>query len=370
MEPMLKFKAFIKEDADLQKSLEELELLDLQEAKAAKAKPPAAPEKPSEEGKVSNNTKGVLHEILVGKHLNGGKHMERHVNEHGESPEQAHDRLKKSIHPNDYKKIDANAKSAAAHIHKSLQASHPDHEIKTVTHTSKPGDTEKVTGVKATQKEDSSDVYVTTKHKKTGKELHHGVSLKVSDKSSKKIPSSSLGMESGGSKAREHFNAHKKAILKDYPELAGKNKEARKEAQRANPKMQADVKKRNQTLLHKVAHSHAAELQHHLDTGNHEHVVKHIREVLHAHQTPAQTAGKATFQKHTTYQTAKGVQHHAEDPSSEHEHILKDHKNISVKSSGGSVHFYHNGKKFASQAHKFDSQSDPLSSLKSAGKAA
>ena len=34
---MLKFKAFIKEDAELQKSLEELELLDLQEAKAAKA---------------------------------------------------------------------------------------------------------------------------------------------------------------------------------------------------------------------------------------------------------------------------------------------------------------------------------------------
>ena len=369
MEPMLKFKAFIKEDATLQQELEKLELLDLQEAKAAKTKPPAAPEKPAEEGKVSNNTKGVLHEILVGKHLNGGKHMERHENEHGETPEQAHKRLKDSIHPNDYKKIDANAKSAAAHIHKNLEASHPGHKITAVTHTSKPGDTEKVTGVKATQKEDSSDVYVTTHHPKHGT-IHHGVSLKVSDKSSKKIPSSSLGMESGGSKAREHFNAHKKAILKDYPHLAGKNKEARKEVQKNDPKMQADVKKRNQALLHKVAHSHAAELQHHLDTGNHEHVVKHIREVLHAHSTPAQQSGKATFQKHTTYQTAKGVQHHAEDPSQEHEHILKDHKNITVKSSGGSVHFYHNGKKFASQAHKFDSQSDPLSSLKSAGKAA
>ena len=87
---MLKFKAFIKEDAELQKSLEELELLDLQEAKAAKAAKPTTPEKPSEKGKVSNNTKGVLHEILVGKHLNGGKHMERHVNEHGETPEQVY----------------------------------------------------------------------------------------------------------------------------------------------------------------------------------------------------------------------------------------------------------------------------------------
>jgi hypothetical protein len=74
----------------------------------------------SKEGGVSNNTKGVLHEILTGKHLNGGKHMEKHVNEHGETPEQTHDRLKKAIHPADYKRIDANAKSAADHIKKHI----------------------------------------------------------------------------------------------------------------------------------------------------------------------------------------------------------------------------------------------------------
>jgi len=322
----------------------------------------------SKEGGVSNNTKGVLHELLVGKHLNGGKHLEKHKNEANETPEQAHDRLKAQIHPKDYDKIHKNAESAANHIKKHIESTHPGHKIHGVHWTSKPGDTEKVTGHKATQKEDSSDVYVTTKHPKTGKEHHHGVSLKVSDKSSKNIPSSSLGMESGGSKAREHFEDHKKAIVKAHPQLAGKNKEQRKEIAKADPKMHADVKERNKTLLHKVAHSHASELQHHLDSGNHEHVVKHIREVLHAHKTPAEEGGH-TFIKHTTYQTAKGVQHHTSKPSEDHEHILKDHKNLSVKSSGGSVHFYHNGKKFASQAHKFDSQSDPLSSLKSAGKA-
>jgi len=322
----------------------------------------------SKEGGVSNNTKGVLHEILTGKHLNDGKHMEKHVNEHNETPEQTHKRLKDSIHPADYKRIDANAKSAAEHIKKHIESTHPGHAIHAVTHTSKPGDTEKVTGHKASQKEDSSDVYVSTKHPKTGKVTHHGVSLKVSDNSSKNIPSSSLGMESGGSKAREHYKAHQEGILAAHPQLKGKNKEQRKEIAKADPKMHADVKQRNKALLHKVAHSHAAELQHHLDSGNHEHVIKHIREVLHAHKTPAQEKGH-TFIKHTTYKTAKGVQHHASSPSEDHEHILKDHKNIAVKSSGGSVHFYHNGKKFASQAHKFDSQSDPLSSLKSAGKA-
>ena len=321
----------------------------------------------SKEGGVSNNTKGVLHELLVGKHLNGGKHLEKHKNENDETPQQAHDRLKKQIHPKDYERIHANAKSAAEHIKKHIESEHKGHTVHEVHWTSKPGDTEKVTGHKASQKEDSSDVYVTTKDKK-GNVKHHGVSLKVSDKSSKNIPSSSLGMESGGSKAREHFEAHKKAILDAHPQLKGKNKDQRKEIAKADPKLHADVKKRNQELLHKVAHSHAAELQHHLDTGNHEHVVKHIREVLHAHKTPAEEKGHS-FIKHTTYQTAKGVQHHTSKPSEDHEHILKDHKNISVKSSGGSVHFYHNGKKFASQAHKFDSQSDPLSSLKSAGKA-
>lgn len=321
----------------------------------------------TKEGGVSNNTKGVLHELLVGKHLNGGKHLEKHKNEHDETPEQAHDRLKKQIHPKDYEKIHKNAESAAKHIKAHIESTHPGHSFHAVHWTSKPGDTEKVTGHKASQKEDSSDVYVTTKDKK-GNVKHHGVSLKVSDKSSKNIPSSSLGMESGGSKAREHFEAHKKAILDAHPQLKGKNKDQRKEIAKADPKLHADVKKRNQELLHKVAHSHAAELQHHLDSGNHEHVVKHIREVLHAHKTPAEENGHS-FIKHTTYQTAKGVQHHTSKPSEDHEHILKDHKNITVKSSGGSVHFYHNGKKFASQAHKFDSQSDPLSSLKSAGKA-
>ena len=52
----------------------------------------------SKEHGVSNNTKGVLHEILTGKHLNNGNHMEKHVNEHGETPVQTHDRLKKAIH--------------------------------------------------------------------------------------------------------------------------------------------------------------------------------------------------------------------------------------------------------------------------------
>ena len=332
-------------------------------------------------GSVSNNTSGVLHELLVGRHLQGGKHMAAHtlVNEKTkkrETPQEAHDRLKSQIHPKDYERINARAKSAADDIKKQVATSHPGHVIDHVHHTSKPGDTEKETGVKATQKDDTSDLYITSKHTKTGKLAKHGVSLKVSDKSSKNIPSSSLGMESSGKKARELYKQHQEDIKTKHPALKSiTNSEDRKAWAEKNPTRHNAIKKENRKLLGNVAQQHAAELQHHLTMGNHEHVVNHLRGVLGANLTPAEKEGKATFKKHTTYLTSKGTQHHTSHPGSEHDHILNDHENISVTHTGGSVHFHHTDpktgikKKFATQAHKFDSQSDPLSPLKSAGKA-
>ena len=319
------------------------------------------------EGDVSSNTKGVVHELLTGYHLNGGKHMTHHEDSNGDSPEEAHNKLKATMHPDDYKKANDKAKSAAEDIKKKLPAGHA---IQQVHWTSKKGDIHRSTGVHADQKEDSSDLMIHTRKSSSDKPTYHGVSLKVSDNASKNIPSSSLGIKSSGSKAKEIHEKHKSDILKAYPSLATKNnKEERKAELASNPKMKADIKERNLKTLHSVAKAHADELSHKLSSGNHAEVVNHIREVLHAHKTPLQKAGH-NFMKHTTYQTSKGVQHHTSNPGEEHEHILNDHKNITVKSSGSAVHFYHNGKKFASQAHKFESQSDPLSNLKSAGKVA
>lgn len=316
-------------------------------------------------GDVSNNTKGVMHELLTGYHLNGGKHMTHHKDSNGDSPEDAHNKLKATIHPDDYKKINDKAKSAAEDIKKKLPVGHAIHQVHW---TSKHGDIHRSTGIHASQKEDSSDLMIHTKKSSADKPTYHGVSLKVSDNPNKKLPASSLGIKSSGSKAKELHEKHKSDILKAHPSLAGKNKVARKAELASNTAMKADIKGRNLKTLHAVAKAHAEELNHKLSSGGHDEVVKHIREVLHAHKTPLQKAGH-NFVKHTTYETAKGVQHHTNNPGEEHEHILNDHKNIAVKSSGGAVHYYHNGKKFASQSHKFDSQSDPLSNLKSAGKA-
>lgn len=343
---------------------------------------------PKVEGQVTNNTRGVLHELLAGKALNNGKHMpDFHLvdekTKRKETPEQAHDRLKAQIHPNDYAKIKAGADSAAADIRASIAKTHPGHIITSVSHTSKKGDTQKVTGVKATQKEDSSDIYITTKHPKTGKVVYHGRSLKVSENSSKNVPSSSLGKQSSGAMADTLFKAHQKKIKAMHPELTDIKKEdhhadlpaARKEWAEKNPEKHKQIKTENLKLLRAVAYHHSVELQHKLDSGDHEHVVNHIRDVLHAHTTPAEQAGVGTFRKHTTYKTAKGTQHHESHPGHDYEHILNDHKNITVRASGTGVHFYHTDpktgveKKFATQTHKLDSQSDPLSTLKSAGKA-
>lgn len=115
------------------------------------------------EGKVSSNTKGTMHELLVGYHLNGGKHMLKHLDKIGDTPKQAHDKLKVTVHANDYKKMNNRAKSAANDIKKQVETN--GHKIHEVHWTSKPGDIHRSTGIDSSQKEDASDIVITT-HKK------------------------------------------------------------------------------------------------------------------------------------------------------------------------------------------------------------
>jgi calcineurin-like phosphoesterase family protein len=359
MENMLKFKSFIKEDAELDKILQTLE-----EAKA-KATKPAKPSGPPVEGKVSNNTAGVMHELLTGYHLNGGKHMEKHRNEAGESPQEAHDRLKATMHPNDYKKAVEKAKSASDDIR--AHAERNGHKIHAVHWTSKAGDIHSSTGVHSTQQQDASDLMIHTHHHsdtKMKKPKYVGVSLKVTKNSSKHVPSSSLGMDSSGPEAKKTYSEHQKAILTKHPALKKiTNPEQRKEWLRSNPKAEADIKKRNQGTLSKVA----ADLHHHLTTGSHEDLVHHIRKVLHAHTTPLQDLGHDHI-KHVTYGKTT-TKHHIVNPGHDYEHILQHPEHIEVRHSGGTLSFHdkRTGKAFARHSMKFDSQSDPLSSLKSAG---
>ena len=317
------------------------------------------------EAKYGNDEKGKLHEILVGKHLNNGAHMPKHAGKNGEGADETHDRLKAIADkhgPDTYNKANEKAKHAANEIRKHV--SQGGRQIKHVHWTSKAGDLHASTGIHASQKEDPSDIVVTTHHAEHGVK-HHGVSLKVSDKSSK-VPKSSLGQAHSGRKTRMHGQEHKDSITKKHPELKGMNKNQRKDWAKANPHHHEAIKNANRTLLTKVAKHHARELNAHLRVGNHQKVADHLRQVMHAHKTPMEHQGHEHI-KSTAWSSSKGHEHRIDKPGHDHDHIFRTPHKITVKHSGGSVNFYHDGKKVATQSHKFDSQSDPLSTLKSAG---
>ena len=308
---------------------------------------------------MSPNTKGVMHELLVGFHLNGGKHMDRHPNAVGESPRQAHDRLKNSVSKEDYTLANSRAKAAADDLRKKLKRHGPIHSVHW---TSKPGDLHRSTGIHASQKEDASDIVIQHTQNKKGALKYTGVGLKVSDKPGADVPVSNHGIEStlGG---KTLHDAHKAKILKQHPKLAGMTSpDARKEYLRKNPAANEDVRQRNIQLLHDLGkHMHTT-----MSSMSTEELADHIRnKVLHAHATPMQAQGHDHI-RHTTTGTSNFQFAHA-DPELDHEHILKDHKNITVKQHGAGVVFYHKGEPFARQRVKFSSQSDPLSSIKSSG---
>jgi hypothetical protein len=162
-------------------------------------------------GKLDKNSKGVLHELLVGYHLFGGRHMQKHVDIDGKSPKEVHDELQKQLTPEQYENFSERARKAAQDIltKKNLKPS----DVANVQWTSKAGDIKRATGIASSQNEDDSDIILTDK-----KDTHHGLSLKVSD-DNKPVTLSNNGAEStfGGS---EIFKAHKTGITDSYPELA------------------------------------------------------------------------------------------------------------------------------------------------------
>lgn len=308
----------------------------------------------TEEEKVQSNTKGVLHELLVGYHLNGKNHLDKHPDVFGDSPKQAHDRLKKTVTPEQYRMMNDRAEAAANDIRGKLKG-----EIHSIHWTSKHGDIERTTGIKSTQKEDDSDIIVSTRHQ--NKILHHGISLKVTDGRAA-VPVSNPGLEStyGGD---EILEKHRKALKEKFPVL---NKltsaDDRKTEMLFRPRMEQHVKEQNKKVLNDIADH----LDNKLSQMSREEFVHHIRtHVLHAFATPMEKLGHVHI-RHTTHGKNKFTfRSHA--PSEDHEEILNDPDNITHEKSGTGVVFKHKGKIFARHRLKFTSQSDPLSSVKGSG---
>lgn len=317
-------------------------------------------EKASKEqfGDLKADPKGKLHELLVGYHLHGGKHLDKHPDVEGKSPKQVHDEIAKLMGGTNsvqYKNFSERARKAAEHIKQQLGLK--DEDIGNVQWTSKAGDMKRATGIDASQKEDDSDIVITDK---SGR--HHGVSLKVSD-DNKPITLSNNGKEAtyGGDKIIE---AHKNELLQNHKALNDlSNAESRKEWLRSNPRAKADISSRNlQTLTNVAKNMHEK-----ISQMTPEQKANHVRHlVLHAYSTPKEAHGHT----HIRHFTGGGINPdmHVAHPGSDHEFILNDPENITTRHSGTSVYYHYKGVPFAMQTAKFSSQSDPLSSLVVVGK--
>ena len=328
------------------------------EEAVAKAKAEKVVKPENDFGSLSADSKGKLHEILVGYHLRGGKHMEKHEDVEGKSPKQVHDETTTKLggtKSRAYKNFSERSRKAAEHLKQELGLKSED--ISNVQWTSKAGDIHRATGIHSTQKEDDSDVVITDKKGK-----HYGISLKVSDKN-EPITLSNAGVEStyGGDKL---LKAHRDAILKKYPAITKlTNAEQRKTWLKSNPKAETDIKQRNVDVLQRIA-GHAHNEISKLTPEQKAHHVRHI--VLHAFSTPMEAQGHI-HRRHFTGGLSNAAMEMSH-PGVDHEHILNDPKNITLRHSGTSVYYEHKGVPFAMHTIKFSSQSDPLSSIVGVGK--
>lgn len=301
-------------------------------------------EEKSAQEKDRGNEKGVLHELLVGYHIGGRKHMKQHPNSVGETPQQVHDNIVKKLFKKhgtsdpDYKNIYHKAKDAAEHLRK-----HIGKDVKQVHWTSKDGDIGRVTGVHKDQKEDPSDIMIEHPVKdlvKDHRERFTGVSLKaLLEKHGEAAVSSSTAKQIDVEPSK-HWPAAREEFYKKHPEFRGASRKevsnAIKKSKKGDRKLFNSENEIRTRALHKIAKDHAATFQ----KMSKQELANYARTLMRAHDTGH------THLRMTSGGIGADSVHRIVNPVTQHDHILNDPENISVRAEGHTVHFLHNGKSF------------------------
>ena len=172
-----------------------------------------AAKKPS--AKNAADSMGKLHELLVGRELNSGKHVDHHRDEAGLSPKEAHDMHGAALfkdHPSGdftkhegYKRMVKDAKTAADGIRKHLKKHHGITKISRVAWTSQPSYYEHET--KKKDPNSKADLIVNRKVP---------ISLKVGKTKTPNYSNPGLGKfeEWAGSKLKKHTDEHAATLAK------------------------------------------------------------------------------------------------------------------------------------------------------------
>jgi len=304
--------------------------------------------------KTDVQTNGDMHELLTGYHLLGGKHMENPPNSKKETPEEAHDRIKKTMTPQDYDDHFQRAKLAADAIFKHVGGRE---NIGHVQRSAKSGDVKKITGVEKTQNEDSSDIYIT---KKNGK--HLGISLKAHKEKGKpahiKAPGlgaieNSLGFKQS---SQNMIDTSRKKLEDKYgDEIKGKSRAELKKIVPKNPQLKADEAAERKKLLPAIASRwHKAYSQ--LPKPE---LARHLRNLLHANNTGQDHIRVVSSGINGNYHTS------LINPHIDYDHYLNDHNNLDVTHEDNSVNFRHKGKIILSLRAKTEGAAGILKTIKS-----
>jgi len=295
---------------------------------------------------------GTIHELLTGYYLNGGKHMEHHPNNKNETPEQVHDRLKKTMSPEIYAEHHTRAKHAADAIIKAVGGRK---NIKKVHWTSKSGDVQRVTGSKQTQSKDPSDLYLTHKDG-----THTGISLKAHTSKTKhghfKAPG--LGTIDSSLNIKGHNDLIKQArqrLTDSHPEVKNaKNEKDMKNIVSNNEKLKQHESEERNALLPKIAKNwHTA-----LSVMPKKNLSDHLRNLIHANKTTHNHIKVTTGGVGNDYET------NIVTPHTHYDRFLNDHENLGVEHVGNSVNFTHKKKNIFTLRAKTKSGAGVMGTIK------
>lgn len=304
------------------------------------AKKPAAPKKPKKpkapkeaSAKSAADSMGKLHELLVGKALNGDKHLEHHRDENGLHPINAHDMHAKALFGSDYrgsfynhpgyKKMVDDAKKAADDIRAHLREKHGITDMSRVAWTSQKSDHLKETGVD--DPNSKADLIITSGHPKhKGKKL--GISLKVGKTKTPNYanPGVSTFEKWSGTNLQNHVNAHGATLDKHGNPSHDQFKEMRDSS---NPNLKAKAAE-IKASSDKMNAGMAATMRGAMTNKSHD----ELRDLVKNSTSPETHLHEIV--SHTAY-NKDGSSTHSVHPHSEHiENYLNKFENLHVKPTG------------------------------------
>jgi hypothetical protein len=328
-----------------------------------------------ETGQASNEaaqTKGTIHELLVGRFLRGGSDMKKHPHQSGLSPKQALEEYRNRVTPEYYKECVKRAKAAADHIRSEVEKIAGKDAIADVNWTSKTGDLFRSTGIEASQTQDASDLVIALRRKNKSGKKFIGMSLKAGDGGGP-IPSTNPGIEStfGGQK---FVDAEHARLKKKYPAFGRlTNKGDRQDwLDKQSQRVRDDVYDGQTNVLSNIREN----LFKHLKKMSPEERADWIRHtVLHAVETPMEKVGVGLQWKHSAIGLGGKYKLRSVKPSEDWEEIFNDPDNIIINKSGDlGIDFLYRDPmtgreiKFARHALKLNSRTGGMSgSVKGSG---